>query len=318
MTFLRRLNRRFLVRYRIEYALVAGMVTFVRCLSPSFAWNGARTLGRLIYRLGVRRRVILKNLSLAFPEMDERCRRELARKSVEHLACVLVDILLQRRMLNRRNVYDRCRVGEWGRAYLERHGEEGMRRRAHKVLFLTAHLGNWELAAGFFGLIGVPIAPVYRSPANPFLARLIHSVRLDSQGQFIERRGAIADMMEHFERGGNVGFLADQEALHGYDLPFFGHPARTHKTPAILAHDHGIKVFFGVMIRRGDFLRYEARGELIEYEPSKTAREERLRAITADLLHRLESYIREFPEQYFWMHRRWKQSGVHGPRPAGG
>ena len=318
MRFLRRINRRFLLRYRLEYAFVAGMVTFVRCLSPSFAWSGARTIGRLIFRLGLRRRVILKNLSLAFPEMDERQRLALGMKSVEHLACMFVDVLLQRRVLNRRNVYDRCRVGEWGRDYLARHGEEGMRRRAHKVLFLTAHLGNWELASGFFGLVGVPLAPVYRSPTNPFVARLFHSIRLDSQADFIERRGAVADMMEHFESGGNVGFLADQEALHGYDLPFFGHPARTHKTPAILAHDHGIKVFFGVMIRRGDFLQYEAHGELIEYQPSEEAREERLLEITSDLLRRLENYIREFPEQYFWMHRRWKQSGFHGPRSARG
>jgi KDO2-lipid IV(A) lauroyltransferase len=224
-----------------------------------------------------------------------------------------MDVLLQTRMLRKRNVLERIRLTGWARNYMDEHGPEGLRRRAHKVLFLTAHLGNWELASGFFSLLGVQISPVYRAMRNPFVDRLFRKIRLDSQYEVIERRGAVQSMMERFEQGGNIGFLFDQEALHGIYVPFFGVPACTHKTPAVLARDYDVKIFLGVVVREGDFLHYEARGELLDMASFKTDdRQADLERITADLMQRLEAEIRLYPDQYFWVHRRWKRVGVHG------
>ena len=68
------------------------------------------------------------------------------------------------------------------------------------------------------------------------------------------------------------------------------------------------------MIRKGDFMHYEARGTLMEKPPKSDDRTADLRAILTDLNRRLEERIREYPEQYFWMHRRWKRLGIHGSR----
>ncbi len=304
-----------LLRYRLEYVAALALLYGVRALSPSFAWNGARTVGRLLWRLGVRRRAVRTNLGVVFPEMSVAERDALGRRTLEHFASMVVDIIFQRRMLSRRNFHDHFTIVGWARDYLDLHGEAGLRQRARSILFLTAHLGNWELATGFFGLLGVAIAPVFRSPQNPFIDRLLRQIRLDTAAGAIEKRGAVQHMLEAFARGGNVGFLFDQEAVYGITVPFFGQPACTHKTPAVLARDHGAKVFFGALLRRGDFLRYEARGELIDYGGGSDDREADLARITADLMRRLEEEIRRDPEQYLWMHRRWKR-GLPPPKES--
>jgi KDO2-lipid IV(A) lauroyltransferase len=251
MRFWRRLNHRLLLRYRLEYVTTLAFVYGVRALSPRVAWLLARWIGRMLFRFGARRKAVLTNLEVAFPDMGAEERRRMAMRVYEHFASMIMDVLLQTRMLRKRNVLERIRLTGWARNYMDEHGPEGLRRRAHKVLFLTAHLGNWELASGFFSLLGVQISPVYRAMRNPFVDRLFRKIRLDSQYEVIERRGAVQSMMERFEQGGNIGFLFDQEALHGIYVPFFGVPACTHKTPAVLARDYDVKIFLFVGLERG-------------------------------------------------------------------
>lgn len=311
MKWFHRLNRRYLLRYRLEYLFALFLVYFVRALSPSFAWEWARLAGRLAFRLGLRREAMLANLRAAFPGLDEGARERIALQAMEHFGCLAVDVLFQRRMLSRRNLYERVRIEGWGRRYLEEHGEEGLRQRARGILFVTAHMGNWELSSGFFGLLGVNIIPVYRAAANPFFDRLLRRIRLDRHGEMLERRGAVQEMLERLQRGDNIGFLFDQEALYGIYVPFFGRPTCVHKTPAVLARDFGVRIFFGVMLRRGDFFRYDARGELLDFGEWTGDRETDLHRVTAELMHRLEEEVRQNPGQFFWMHRRWKR-----PEPA--
>ena len=312
MSLLGTLNRRFHLRYRLEYLLGVFFIYGIRALSPRFAWRSARSLARLFYRLGLRRKTMLANLKVAFPELSDREREDLARRCWEHFASVLVDVVFQRRMLSPRNVLKKIRFVEWAQEYMELFGVAGLRRRAHHVLFMTAHLGNWELGSGLFGLLGVNVVPVYRSLRNPWMDKLLRSIRLDVQGGVIERRGAVQVMLETLESGGNVGFLFDQEAVHGIYVPFFGQNACTHKTPAVLARDHTVKIFFGCVIREGDGLDYEARGKLLDLTIRTEDKHKDLYDITKNLMERLEAEIRRRPEQYFWMHRRWKRTGVHG------
>jgi len=307
----RTLNRRFYLRYRMEYVLALALLHCTRAMSPRFAWGCARLLGSLLFFLGVRRRVALANLAIAFPGRSEEERRAIAHRSLQHFCSMTVDLILQNRMLTARNIDEHFLVTGWAKEHLECHGIDELRRRATKLLFVTAHVGNWELASGYFSLLGVPIAPVYRSPQNPYLERLVRSLRLERVYDMIERRGAVQEMLRRLDRGENIGILFDQEALYGLYVPFFGRLACTHKTPAVLARDYGIRVFWGTMIRRGDYLQYEGRGDLLAYPDQSDDKEADLCRIIADLNARLEAVIRENPEQYFWMHRRWKRSGVH-------
>jgi len=314
MKLLRRLNRKYLLRYRLEYAVAVVLVYGVRALSPAFAWAAARAIGRLLFRLGLRRKEMLANLAVAFPELDPGGREALARRTMEHFASMVIDIIFQRRMLSRRNLFERIRFKDWAADYMREHGVEGLRRRARGLLFLTAHLGNWEIASGLFGMLGVRIDPVFRHPENPFLDRLLRRIRLQTQGHFIEKRGAVRIMLERLEKGINVGLLFDQEAVRGLYVPFFGLKACTHKTPAILVRDYGVRVLFGVVVRRGDGLDYELRGELLDLDCRTEDRTADLHEILLRLVRRLEEEIRRFPDQYLWAHRRWKRTGIHGAR----
>jgi len=307
----RRLNERLLLRYRLEYAVALLLVHAVRALSPAFAWEGARALGTLAYRLGLRRRPVLANLRVAFPELPEAERQRIALACYRHFFSVVVDVLFEQRMVTKRNVFRKVRVTGWAKDYIARHGLKGFQERAKRMLILTAHLGNWEFASGVFGLLGVEIVPVFRAIRNPFVNKLVRGLRLVAHDRLIERRGAVPAMVEHLEKGGNIGMLFDQEAVHGIPVPFFGLPARTHKSPAILARDHDVKIFFGIMAREGDFLRYEGRGELLELPPKSDDRIRDIERITTELMRHLESEIRRRPEQYLWMHRRWKRAGIH-------
>lgn len=314
MRWLRRLNRRLLLRYRLEYVVGLAVVSVVRALPPAFAWEGARAVGNLVWRSGLRRRAIMTNLGIAFPEKSEAERREIGRRMMEHFASVVVDILFQRRMLSRRNLMRKVRFHGWMERFLAEQPLADLPGQVRRNLFVTAHLGNWEISSGLFGLLGIRIDPVYRTPRNPFIAKLLRRIRLDSEFEFIEKRGAVAAMMETFGKGGNVGFLFDQEAVYGPYIPFFGREACTHKTPAVLARDHSVPVFFGVMIRRGDYLHYEGRGDLVPIPPATDDKDADIRAILGELVARLENEIRRCPEQYLWAHRRWKRAGVHGEK----
>ena len=196
MRWLRRLNRRLLLRYRLEYAVGLAVVYGVRALPPAAAWAGARAVGRLAWRAGLRRRAIMTNLGIAFPEKSEAERREIGRRMMEHFASVVVDILLQRRMLSRHNLTRKIRFHGWMERFLAEHPLAELSGQVRRNLFVTAHLGNWEIGSGLFGLLGIRIDVVFRTPRNPFIARLLRRIRLDSKFAFIEKRGAVAAMME--------------------------------------------------------------------------------------------------------------------------
>ncbi len=310
MNWFHRLNRRFLLRYRLEYAIVLAVVYGLRAMSPRFAWASARDVGRLVYRVGVRRKTLDRNLALACPEKSPEGRRQIAIKSMAHFASMVVDVIFQRRMVRPGNFRKRFKLGGWAKEYFDHYGAEGFRRRARSCLFASAHMGNWEMGPGFFNLFGVPLIPVYRRTSNPFLDRLLRRIRLQQQTKVIEKRGAVEAMFRCFEAGENVGILFDQEAARGIRVPFFGHEATIQKTPAVLVRDYGVKVVMGFLVRHGDFLNYETVGKLIQYDRKTKDRDADIRFITADLMKHLEELIRQYPHQYLWSHRRWeKQAG---------
>jgi len=313
--FFRNLNRRMQLRYRFEYAVAVILIYTVRAMSPSMAWRAARRLGRFTFRVGLRRGTIMSNLRIAFPDESEQWRRQVGFRTWEHFLSLAVDIILQRRMLHRSNVLEKITISGWGGDFIREHGVEALSKEVHGCVFCGGHFGNWELATGMFKLLGVRIVPIFRAPSNPFIADLVRRVRLDSQTRLLERRGAVRGMIDTLEAGGNVGFLFDQEAASGMPIPLFGVEAPTHKTPAVLFRDVGAPLFFGSMIRRGDFFDYEARGALLTDPPKTDDRYEDVKQIMTDLNRRLEERIRENPEQYFWLHRRWKKLGIHAPRP---
>src|SRR4029079_173631 len=170
---------------------------------------------------------------------------------------------------------------------------------------LTGHVGNWELAGAFLRAERVPFAAVVRPLPNPYVDAHLARLR-GGAARIIEKRGAVRDVVAAVRRGAWVGVLADQNAgRRGEFVPFFGLPASTFRSAATIAARHGFPVYFAAAIRRGGRFRYEYRIHRFR-PPEGLSRHDAERRILEAYAERLESWAREAPEQYLWLHRRWK------------
>lgn len=172
-------------------------------------------------------------------------------------------------------------------------------------IFVGAHLGNWECATAASTQHGMPLALIYRSASNPWVDRLLRNVRGSSGNEilFKGREGAHR-ALAILREGGHIGVLVDQKLNSGISVPFFGRPAMTTPMPATLALHLKCPL---VPVR---FERLPgARHRVTFYPPIKLPnsgdKTADTLAVMTEINNLLESWIRERPEQWFWVHRRW-------------
>ena len=257
-------------------------------------------LGQAAYWLaGRRRRVVLANLDLALgSSVGPRRRRALARANFRHLGITAAECC--RLFFGRPGaLLDRVRVE--GLEHLKAALAEG-----RGVFCLTAHFGNWELLAAAHALAGLPLSVVVRPLDNPHLEGLLARGRERSGLRLIPKRRAVVSVGAALARGECVGILLDQNAgRDGVFVPFFGHLASTSRSLAVLA----LKTQAPVV---PVFVRRLPGGEhLVTLDPALplvvTGDLERDVVVnTACFTETIERHVRAQPEQWFWVHRRWK------------
>jgi KDO2-lipid IV(A) lauroyltransferase len=286
----------------VEYAGLIGLLQLSLGLPPRIAYSLSRFLGRCLYRIdGRRRRTAIENLRVAFGDrLDPKARATLARRSFEWACETALDIARAQRVLRGdRALRRRLHVGGDADLLLSdvRAGRPG--------IFLSAHVGNWELVNLWLRRSGVPIAVIARPIKNPLVDDLVARLR-GGRDTVIDKRGAVRDAMRALKEGTWVGMLADQNAgRHGTFVPFFGLPASTYPTAAKLAVRQGVPVYMGVLLRAGADLEYEMRIVRVAPDPKAERGAEEMRLMESYSAH-VEACVRAAPEQYMWMHRRWK------------
>jgi KDO2-lipid IV(A) lauroyltransferase len=258
-------------------------------------------LGELAYLLDERhRRIALRNLAIAFPEREEAARRKIARATFRHIGTVLAEFPFIPKI-----------AGHKIEKYLWIEGLEHFRKAKEQqrgVLFLTAHFGNWEwMAASFPLLTGQPLAVVFRPIDSSFLDRLVGRLRSWTGNQGISKQKAMGRILRVLKEGGAVGILLDQNVAwqEGVFVRFFGEWACTNAGLALLALKTGAAVLPGFNIRQPDG-RYRL---VIEPEISLVRtgdREHDVQANTELFTGVIERYVRQNPEQWLWLHQRWK------------
>ena len=253
----------------------------------------ARAMGDLAWLLRIRRKVALDNLRHAFPELPEAERRRIARRAYRNMALAAFESLVPPAHTERRLVWD-------NRELLERAAAEG-----RGVLIATAHFGSWELLGTALARQGLPLHAVVR-PLRGALNEQIVRARLESGLRLIAARGAIRGMLRALSEGGVVCMLVDQVMpLHkGVFVPFFGRPASTSPGLSAAARRTGAPVLVGVSIRDRDVLRIHLEGPFPV--PHTDDIDADIRAHTAEITAAIEQLIRRHPEQWLWLHRRWK------------
>jgi Kdo2-lipid IVA lauroyltransferase/acyltransferase len=286
--------------HRIQYALYRGLAGMVLVLPESLALAVGSALGWLggsVFR--IRRRVVDENLRRAFPDRDPAWRRRVASACYRHLGRQAVVFLRLSRM-----------GAEVVRARTEVVGFDEVVEAADRgsgVVFATGHLGNWELGGAAVAVRGVPLDVVARRQRNPWFDRHIRRTRERLGMRVIYRDEATREALRTLRGGGAVALAADQHAPTGALLvDFFGVPAATARGPALLALRTGAPLItaFSTALS-GAPGRYRVRFEALR-KPDTGDPDEDLRLLTRAYLAALEEAIRETPEQYFWLHRRWK------------
>jgi len=245
----------------------------------------------------VRRDLVEANLRRAFPEKDDDWRRRVASASYRHLGReALAMAALGARSAD--EIRERTPIRGW-------EALEPAIARGRGVVMVTAHLGNWELGGASLAVRGIGVDAVVQRQRNRLVDREIVRTREALGVRIIDRRHASRLVLPALRAGRVVGFVADQDAgRNGVFVPFFGSPASTHRGAALFAIRADAPLFVGVAVRMADG-RYDCRAVEIVTDRSGPLDEAILR-ITAAFTKQIEDEVRTAPEQYFWLHRRWK------------
>ncbi|MCX7016351.1 MAG: lysophospholipid acyltransferase family protein [Candidatus Sumerlaeota bacterium] len=252
--------------------------------------------------LRARRRLTLANVARAFPDMPPAARRRIGRASFRHMFLSVVEFA----RLSRPKRRPRAEM------VVAIEGEENGRRVLERGSFVVSlgHLGNWEFLAHYWAERGVRLAAIYKPLHNPILdAWLLHSREGSGIDLISTRLGGRAlwkALTEAARRGGGVCFLMDQDARRqGIFVPFFGQPASTPTGAATLALRLNLPIIPVFCLRAGPCRFRIVLGAPIE-PPAGGRTPENVEALTRRQVEALEAAVRRNPEQYFWVHDRWK------------
>ena len=284
-----------LLRVRLEYALAIVLISLLRGLplgiANAIARGAARVLDLSIPKL---RRTAAINLSFAFPELTGLRQKAIVDGVFQSIARLLVAVA-RFPTLNASNIHRWIRY-EGLENYLR------AKREGKGILVATAHLGNWELSAFAHALMTEPMNVMVRPLDNPLIDRLVETRRELSGNRLILKKDAARRVLKALRDNDAVGILIDQNtsAQEGAFVKFFGNDACANTGFVKLAHHSGAAVIPGFALWDGKSGQYVLRFyPKVELSGDVQADSQKLHTL-------LESVIREYPDQWLWIHRRWK------------
>lgn len=289
--------------YRYPLYLLARGLAFIFSLLPrGLLLNLAGLLGRAAYLLvGRHRESTLRHLRSAYGQSKTEAElREIARRVFENLAKTSVEILLFPKFSSA-EVESFTEVGDAYRIYSD------LLKEGRGLIGITSHMGNWELLAGIFTLKGYKGKAIARrlryEPYNRWIENLRRSIGVET----VYRGDSPKEILKILKEGYIIGMLPDQDidSLRGLFVDFFGRPAYTTVAPAKLAVATGSPIITNFLIRLPGNKYKIVIGDIIRPD-DKLPREEAVVEYTRRWMASCEKIIREYPDQWGWMHNRWK------------
>jgi KDO2-lipid IV(A) lauroyltransferase len=287
--------------YRLQYAPLAVLVRVIGVLPRSVARGAGILLGRLAYYVHPRlRRAGRRNLQLAFPEKAARERRTILKGVYTSLGRLLAEFCLF--------PYYTVRNSSQVAVYQGIENFETAQQRGKGVLLLTAHFGGWEVGSFFHSLQGHPIVIVVRPLDNPYVDDLVTKYRTLHGNKIIGKQDFARGLLTAMRANETVGILMDTNMTppQGVFVPFFGIPACTAIGVARVALHTGAAVVPAFTVWDSKVGKYRVQFDpALELASSGDADADAI-ANTALFNRVIESYIRKYPDQWLWVHRRWK------------
>jgi Kdo2-lipid IVA lauroyltransferase/acyltransferase len=289
------LRQRSPIRDALEYAaavLVLGSLE--RGPRPVAEWLARRYVSLLDLAVPRLRGTAMRNLELAMPELPVEERRRITSGVFKSIARLLVAFARLPR-INGEN------VAEWIRYEGYEHFEEALRR-GRGVLIATGHLGNWELSAFAQAILSAPMCVVVRPLDNPRLDALVARRRALSGNRLIEKKDFARGLLQALAANQAVGILVDQNTSleEGVFADFFGIPASSNSGFARIAEHSGAAVIAGFALWSDEERKY-----VLRFYPPLEITGDAARDTQA-LQKQVEAVVRQYPEQWLWIHRRWK------------
>lgn len=234
---------------------------------------------------------------------------ELADRCLESVTMFAVEAVCLPRLINKQTWNRYIRLGDY---------DEALRlfERGRGVILVTGHFGSFELTGHLLAAIGFDVAAIMRPLDNVYLNRFIVRSRRTHGLALLDKKGAMAGAEQALKEGKLLAFVGDQDAgRKGVFADFFSQPASTYKSIGLLAMSSGCPIVVGYAKRLGNKARYEVGVQRIIYPHEWEDKDDPLRWITQTYTSAIEDIVRATPEQYLWIHRRWKSKSKKGKKP---
>jgi len=283
------------------YLIIRVLIGTVQALPISTCHRLARALATLFCDLlGIRRRIVDENLQQAYPQLDPAERHALARKMWEHLFLMVAEVAHARRKIHITNWHRHVRFlheAEIARYLLAR----------RPAVLVSAHFGNFELSGYFLGLFGFPTYSIARPLDNVFLHRFLDRFRGATGQYMLPKNGSAKRVALLLERGATLALLGDQHAgPSGCWVNFYGRLASTHKAIALFSLTSDAPLLVSYCRRSGGPLLFESDLEAVADPRACQGEIPSVPQLTQWYTEKLEGIIDRAPDQYWWLHRRWK------------
>jgi KDO2-lipid IV(A) lauroyltransferase len=298
-----------------DYAIYL-FIRFTVCVLQMLSWragqNVANILAWIVYMIDARhRKVAMENLRHAFPsDYTNEQLDHVVRAVFRHFCNLIIEMVLIPRKMHIKN----------HKKHLLPVNEKELLKLVldnRPVLLLTGHFGNWELAGYGLGFWGFRTYGVARPLDNPHLDKFLRRFRERTGQTLLSKKGDFDRMTEVLGTGGILGTLADQDAgQRGLFVDFFGRPASTHKAIALMALEQQVPILVTGTYKVAEPLCYKIVIQDVIYPEEFAERRDAVKAMTQRFTTSLEQLIRQAPEQYFWVHNRWKHQPARSRQRA--
>ncbi len=293
------------IQIQAEYAVVRGLMGFLGLLPRSAAIAAASSISALAFHtLSSLRRTGMRNLEIAFPERSVAERTKILRGTFDNLGRVLGEVSQFRKTTPE----SLARIIDFELDDVSKELYRANKAEGRGVLITTGHLGNWELLVMGFAALHEPISYLARPIDNPLIESLTVRIRTRFGNRPMNKTHSAMPAIKILREGGILGILADVNAhpKEGVFVPFFGTPACTPSGAAMLAIRSNSLIFPTFCVWDKNKKRYKfVHGKVLE--PSRSGdRKADIVETTARYTTEIENIIRQYPDQWMWIHKRWK------------
>ncbi len=286
----------------IAYLALRVMIAIIQANSLQTCQRVSRVAAYwLAHWIPLRRSTIDGNLKMIMPEITDQQMAELRTQMWEHLLLMVCEIAHAPRKIHRTNWREHFYISRKSDIYRVLMGQR-------PTILVTGHFGNFELAGFVTGLFGIHTTTIARPLDNPFVHQFISNFRSLGGQHLLDKEGSAVPVQQILEAGGTLALLADQHAgPKGCWSDFMGQPASCHKALALFVLTSGASMVVTYNRRLKEPLKFELGTTGIALPDDQGEHLASVKNLTAWYNRSLEQAIRQAPQQYWWVHRRWRE-----------